>query len=60
MGASRGGGPDSGPGSQPAVPQRADDEASSRMYDEGCRNEGTSTIPDATGCSEQEEATSSE
>lgn len=52
----------SGPSPQLPVPQgqRTDEEASSRMYDEGCPNEGTSTIPGATGCSEQGEATSSE
>jgi hypothetical protein len=50
-----------GPGPQFPVPQsqRADEEASSQMYDEGCPNEGTSTIPDRTGYSEQGEATSS-
>jgi hypothetical protein len=37
----------SGPGPTLPVPQgqRTDEEASSRMYDEGCPNEGTSTIP---------------
>ena len=29
--------------------QRSDDETSSRMHDEGCPNETTRTIPDATG-----------
>jgi hypothetical protein len=49
----------SGPGPQLRVRQgqRADEEASSRMYDEGCPNESTSTIPDATGYSEPEGAT---
>jgi hypothetical protein len=41
----------SGPGPQLLVPQgqRADEEASSRMYDEGCPNEVTLTIPHADG-----------
>jgi hypothetical protein len=30
---------------------RRDEEASSRMDDEGCPNERTATLPDATGCS---------
>jgi hypothetical protein len=43
---------------------RHDEEASSRMYDEGCPNESTSTIPetipDATGYSDTEEVASGE
>jgi hypothetical protein len=31
--------------------QRRDEEASSRVDDEGCPNERTATLPDATACS---------
>ncbi|HET7207828.1 MAG TPA: hypothetical protein VFI95_14730 [Terriglobales bacterium] len=38
----------------------SDQEASSRMHDEGCPNESTSTVPDAKGYSDTEEVASGE
>jgi hypothetical protein len=50
-----------GPETPPLHGQRTEEEPSSRMQDEGCPNKGTATtIPDATGYSEPEEAASSE